>query len=112
MAEFPFKEDDFGYNSASLEEMTGCRSELVPIERTELKKPNGENMIVKAEKGKFVSSLLFYQLSIIFGDEFIMEGMAYDLMRAFFAPLWSDPIGKHPTIDFLREPGVRVKIIK
>ena len=53
--------------------MTGCRPELVPIERTELKKPNGEKITVKAEKGKFVSSLLFYHLSTIFGDEFIME---------------------------------------
>jgi len=111
-----FKEGkwDFDNNKKILEKLAGCRAEFVSTYGSGaiLTKPNNETMELKAEEGKFVSLLLLCFISTIYGDEFTMEGGAYDFMRSFFAPLWGDPIGKHPSIDFLREPGVRVKIIK
>ena len=107
---FKIGEDDFNYNVIELVKMAGCRPELVPVDGVKLTKPTGEELIIKAKKEKFVSILILFYISEFCGNSFTVEGEVYNFIKDFFAPLWDE--SGHETIDFLREPGVRVEILK
>lgn len=97
----------FVNNVGVLEQLLGFPTIFTKCNRLRLTKPNGEILEIEAVPGKYVSCAFMDYLSR--GQEsFVVDGELYEMTRDFFGPIWDEE--GHPTVDFLREPGVMVMI--
>lgn len=98
---------DYQGNISALERALGHSVSKTTSRQILLTKTNGEKMTLRAGPGKFVSCALMQYL----GEGrsfFVINEERHQIVREFYGTTW-DELG-HLTIDFLREPGVTVRV--
>ena len=102
-----FPGPQFADNVRRLEMHLGFPHTETPPAVLTLTNPAGKTLVIKAEPGKFASVFFLRWLSRGL-PRFTIDAEMHAVVKRFFDPVWNEP--NHPTIDFLREPGVRVQI--
>ena len=100
----------FSDNVTRLEEHLMRPCQRTPFKVIRLRKLVGdETLTVVCRPGSYVSAaffeLLAFQTQTV---NCLIDAKLHQLVRDFFDPIWNE--AGHPTIDFLREPGVEVRV--